>query len=223
MEEKKEIKKERVDFGKILYTSQSGKGKTFSFRNMDENTTGFLNGELKPLPFRKNFKYHGKPKTVTGVIKCLQDFSENPEIECIIIDSLTSVFELFEKELSKNYSGYDLWAVYNKKVAELLDLIKFAQKEVFVTSHYEILNIEKSPEKRVKVLGKRWEGVIEKEFAIVMYADCKFNNDKPEYFFRLSGEGLSAKCPPDLFGENKIQIPNDSAMILKKIQAYYSL
>ena len=213
----------RVDFGKVLYTSQSGKGKTYSFRNMDENTTGFINTELKPLPFRKNFKYHGKPKNIAGTIKCLKDYSENQEIECIVIDSLTAIFELFEKELSNTFSGYDLWAQYNKKISEVLDLIKTAQKDVFVTSHYEILNIEKSPEKRVKVLGKRWEGVIEKEFSIVLYADCKFSNEKPEYFFRLSGEGLSAKCPPDLFSEGTTVVPNDSNEILKKIKEYYTI
>lgn len=213
----------RTDFGKILYVSQSGKGKTYSFRNMDENTTGFINTELKPLPFRKNFKYHGKPKNIAGTIKCLQDYSSNPEIDCIVIDSLTAIFEIFEKELSKLYAGYDLWAAYNKKITELLDIIKLAEKEVFATSHYEVLNIEKNPEKRVKVLGKRWEGVIEKEFTIVLYADCKFNNEKPEYFFKLSGEGISAKCPPDLFGEGVNIIPNDSAEILKKVKNYYSL
>jgi hypothetical protein len=214
--------KKRTEFGKILYTSQSGKGKTYSFRNMNENTTGFVNAELKPLPFRKNFKYHGKPKNIAGAIKCLQDYSFNPEVDCIVIDSLTAIFEMFEKELSKTYTGYDLWAAYNKKITELLDIIKLAEKEVFVTSHYEVLNIEKNPEKRVKVLGKRWEGTIEKEFTIVLYADCKFNNEKPEYFFKLSGEGLSAKCPPDLFGEGVNVVANDSAEILKKVKEYYS-
>lgn len=213
----------RIDFCKILYTSQSGKGKTYSFRNMDENTTGFINAENKPLPFKKAFKYHGKPKTIAGTIKCIKDYSENPEIDSIVLDSLTAVFELFEKELSQKYSGYDLWAQYNKQVAEVLDLIKLAQKDVFVTSHYEVLNIEKNPEKRVKVLGKRWEGTIEKEFTVVMYADCKFNNDEPHYFFRLSGEGLSAKCPPDLFGKGVSIVENDSNEILKKVKEYYSI
>lgn len=219
-EQPKEANK-RVDFAKILLTSQSGKGKTYSFRNMDENTTGFCNSELKPFPFKKSFKYHGKPTTIAGTLKCITDFSQNPEIDCIVIDSLTSIFELFEKELQKNFSGYDLWAAYNKKVSEVLDLIKIAPKEVFLTSHYEVLSIEKNPEKRVKVLGKRHEGLIEKEFSIVLYADCKFKDEKPEYFFITVGEGMSAKCPPDLF--ETIKIPNDSKTILDKVKQYYSI
>jgi hypothetical protein len=70
---------------------------------------------------------------------------------------------------------------------------------------------------------KEFEGLIEKEFTIVMYADKKFNDKNlPEYYNILVGEGLSAKCPPDIFGEQVLSIPNDSKMILENIQKYAS-
>jgi hypothetical protein len=219
----KEVKKPERDYGKILLTSQTGKGKTYSFRNMDESTTGFINVENKPLPFRKAFKYYGKPKTVNGILKNLIDYSENLDITSIVFDSLSAAFDIIEKEMSNNFSGYDIWSNYNKKVAELLDLIKKAPKEVFITSHYEVLNIDKTPEKRVKTVGKRWEGVIEKEFALVLYGESKWKDDKPDYFFRLAGEGLSAKVPPDIFGEGVYTIKNDCKIILDKVVDYYSI
>lgn len=215
------------DYGKILLTSQTGKGKTYSFRNMDEATTGYINAENKPLPFRKQFKYLGKPKKLVGILNNIRDYTENPEINVIVIDSLSAIFDIIEKEMSDLYSGYDIWSNYNTGVRDVLDLIKKAEKEVFVTSHYEVLNIEKATERRVKVLGKRWEGVIEKEFTFVMYADSKFKDGIPEYFFRLAGEGLSAKCPPDVFvdpkGQPIYQIPNDSRMVLDRIVEYYTI
>jgi hypothetical protein len=115
------------------------------------------------------------------------------------------------------FSGYDIWNNYNKQVGELMALIKRIEKEVFITSHYEILNIEGEPEKRVKVKGKEWEGVIEKEFTIVLYTTQKWKEDKPTYSFKLAGEGISAKCPPMIFGDGVYVIPNDSKEVLDKV------
>lgn len=215
-------KKEAIDFPKILYVGASGKGKTYSFRNMNENTTGFINVELKPLPFKKDFKYHAKPKKFEGVLKALDDYAKNPEIECIVIDSLSAAFEVLLKEARDIYTNWDVWNYYNKKIGELLNKIKTIEKEVFVTAHYEIIDIEGETEKRVKVKGKEFEAMIEKEFTFVLYSQDKFKGDKAEYFFRLAGEGLSAKCPPDVFGHDVIKVDNDSQVVLEKIRAFYN-
>jgi hypothetical protein len=208
------------DFYKILLVSQTGKGKTYSFRNMDPNTTGFINVENKPLPYKNNYKYHAKPKKFSGVRKALEDYSNNPDIDVIVIDSLSAVFELLIKEMRDNYSGWDVWNNYNKIIGEFLESVKNVEKEVFITAHYEILNTEGEAEKRVKVKGKEWEGVIEKEFTMVFYTDSKFTRGEPEYMFRLAQEGTSAKCPPEIFGNGVYTIPNDSKMVLDKIKEF---
>lgn len=215
-------KKEAIDFPKILYVGASGKGKTYSFRNMDENTTGFINVELKPLPFKKTFKYHAKPKQFAGVLKALEDYAANPEIDVIVIDSLSAVFEILLKEARDTYANFEIWNFYNKKIGELLNKVKLVEKEVFVTAHYEILTNEDDAEKRVKVKGKEWEGMIEKEFTFVLYAEDKFKGDKGEYFLKLAGEGISAKCPPDVFGSDIMKVDNDSKVVLDKIRAFYN-
>jgi len=62
---------------------------------------------------------------------------------------------------------------------------------------------------------------IEKDFTMVLYAQDKWKDDKPEYFFRLAGQGTSAKCPHKIrvscFGEDVYSIPNDSKVILDKV------
>jgi hypothetical protein len=207
------------DYYKVLILSQSGKGKTFSARNLDPNSTGFINVENKPLPFKGGFKYHGKPKKYSGALQALKDYSANPEIQTIFIDSFSAYSDLLLEEMREKYKGFDIWSNYNMKIGEFLKLIKLAEKEVFVTGHYESLNIEGSPEKRAKVKAKEWEGVIEKEFTVVLYADSKFKDNKNEYYFVTQGDGLSAKVPPDLL-ENQIKIPNDCREILEKIQRF---
>jgi hypothetical protein len=44
---------------------------------------------------------------------------------------------------------------------------------------------------------KEWEGMIEKEFTIVNYADMRIKDGKKEYLLKLSTDGKdSAKTPP---------------------------
>ncbi len=206
------------DYYKILLLGQSGKGKTYAFRNMDPETTGFINVEDKPLPFKNKFKYHNRPKTITDVKLALKQYADNKEINHICIDSLSAYMDMLLAECRATKKGFDVWMTYAEELGKFLNFIKGIQKEVFITGHYEILGIEGNQEKRAKVKGKEWEGVIEKEFTIVLYADNKFTDKgMPEYFFNAVQEGTSAKCPPDLLGEGVIKIANDCNLIFNKV------
>jgi hypothetical protein len=205
------------DFYKILLVGAPGKGKTYSFRKLNKEKTGFVNAENKPLSFEGTFKYHARPKKFAGAIKAIEDYASNSEIEVIVVDSLSAIFDMLIEEMRANFKGYDIWDNYNRSVTRLMNVIKGVQKEVILTAHYEIINIEGEPEKRVKTKGKEWEGMIEREFTVVLYADSKFKDDKPEYFFRLAAEGSSTKCPPGIFGEDVYKVPNDSAHVLSKV------
>lgn len=209
------------DYYKILLVGQSGNGKTYSFRDMDPNTTGFINVENKPLPFKNKFKYHKRISRYSEVLETLVEYAKNPEITSIVVDSFSAYGDLLLAEARKTKKGFDIWSMYNDEIGRFMTAMKWVPKEVFVTAHYEILNLEGAQEKRVKVKAKEWESVVEKEFTIVMFADKKFNEKgKPEYYYQLVGEGMSAKCPPDLFGQDTYSIPNDGNMIFNTILNY---
>lgn len=210
------------EFYKVMLVSQSGKGKTYSFRNVNPNTFAMVNIENKPLPFKNEFKHHARPTTTKEVIDVTIEFAKNPEIEAIGIDSFSAFTDLLLAEARANYEGWDVWNYYNKQLAFFFEMVKKIKKEVFITAHYETLGIEGSPEKRTKVKGKEWEGVCEKEFTIVLFGDSKFVNEKPEYFYYLAKEGTAAKCPPDIFGPDIHKVPNDVNLILEKIVAFAS-
>jgi hypothetical protein len=205
------------DYYKVLLISQSGKGKTYSFRNFDRKTTGFINAENKPLPFEGAFKHYIKTTRFQGVLNAMKDLNEDPEVSVIVLDGFNMALDMLLEEMRNNFKGYDVWSNYNIQVSKLLNAIKGASKEVFVTGHYEILNQEGDSEKRLKVHGKEHEGRIEAHFTIVAYADSKYENDKPKYFFRFTGEGLSAKCPPEILGKDVHMIENDSKILLDKV------
>lgn len=208
------------DYYKVLIISQSGKGKTYSFRNMNRETTGFINVENKPLPFKGNFKFHGKPTAPAGVFAALKAYSENPEIDCIVIDSLSAVLDLFLAEAKRTKRGFDIYNHYNELISKFLTEVKLVEKEVFLTAHYEWIQDEGgAKERRAKTQGKAWEGWLEKEFAIVLYGDRTLdqNTKKVDAWFDLALDNSSSKCPPDIFGEDVFKIPNDSAFVLEKI------
>lgn len=223
--EKKQVKKDpkgqiETDFFKILIVGASGRGKTYGFRNMPESNTGFINAENKPLPFKKNFKFHARPKGYSGFIKAFEDFSANPEIDCIAVDSFSAGIDMNLEEMRAKYKGYDIWSNYNIRVSDFFKLVKSAKKEVIVTTHYEILDIEGDAEKRAKIKGKEWESMVEKEFSIVLYADNKFKDNKPSYFYQTVGENISAKCPPGIFEEDPITVDNDAYEVLKAVRNF---
>ena len=211
------------EFYKVMLVSQSGKGKTYSFRNVDPETFGMVNIENKPLPFKNKFKYHARPATRQAAFDAIFEFAKNPDIKAIGIDSFSAYTDLLLAEARANYEGWDVWNYYNKQLSFFFELIKKIKKEVIITAHYEVLGVEGTPEKRTKVKGKEWEGVCEKEFTIVLFGDSKFNQqDQPEYFFDLAQERSSAKCPPAIFGEGVYRIPNDIKFVLDKIIEFAS-
>lgn len=209
---------DRGDYYKVLLVGASGDGKTYSARNMNRDTTAYINAEDKPLPFKGNFKYSYRPKNLSEVRSALIEAGKNKEVTSIFLDSVSAVFEMVLLDARARFKNFDTWNHYNTEIQNLISLIKKIPKEIFITAHYEILNIEGSPEKRVKVKGKELEGVIEREFTMVLYSSKKFDEKgKPSYFYNAVQEGSSAKCPPDMFGEDVMQIPNDTNIVLNKI------
>lgn len=219
--------KTRHDWGKVLILGQSGNGKTFLGKTADFERTGFINVSRKSLPFKGNFKFHGRPKSWQGFIKNLTDYINSSEIDGIIIDDVTMAFDMLQSECAQNFKGFDIYAAYNKRIPEFLDLVRDAQKDIIVTGHDEILLIEGYKQKRAKIHGKMYEGSVEKYFTTVLYADKRFKENKPEYFLRTFEPETSAKTPESLFasidgGETPLEIPNSAEFIFKKLEEYYS-
>ena len=211
---------------KILEVGASGGGKTYSQRNFGKEA-GYINVENKPLPFPDKFGKHIAiaDRNPTAALSALIELAKDPAIEVIIFDSFSEYMDMVLAEARKTKKGFDIWSMYNEEISKFHTILKAIKKTVFVTGHYEILNIEGAPEKRLKVNGKEHEGMVEKHYPIVLYADKKWNDQKKnfEYSYKLVGEDMSAKCPPAIFGESVLEVPNDSKMIFDKIEDFKKL
>lgn len=218
--------KERTDFAKVLVIAPSGYGKTFLSKTADLDKTGYINAENKPLPFKGNFKFHGKPKSWNGFLKNLEDYGNNQEIENIIIDSQSMALDTLHAEMKQNFKGFDVYGNYNTQVKRYLDLMKAINKDIIVLSHDESIIVDGYKQKRAKVHGKEFEGRLEAHYTIVLFGGKKLEDNKPKYFLKTFEEDTSSKVPESMFpgkdGNNFLEIPNDAKYIFDSLEKYYS-
>jgi len=209
------------DFYKILVVGQSGKGKTYGARTLDALTTGFVNVEDKPLPFKNHFMNHTRCVSTSEAKEAIRKYATDPNIKVIVIDSLSGYMETLLRECRATKKNFDIWNLYNEEIGKLLSYIKSIQKEVIIMAHYEMSENEGDNEKFVKVKGKEWKNLIEKEFTICLYAD-RNKDDKGvvHAWLDLSLDASSSKCPPDIFGEGVNRIDNDYQYLVEKIAEF---
>jgi|688.fasta_scaffold05445_27 hypothetical protein len=222
------MEKERNYYAKVAIVGQSGTGKSYLSKTADKETTGLINVERKPLPYKSMplFKFEGRPKTWVAFIKNLNDYINNPEVKSIIIDSQTMALNILHNEMGKTFTGYDIYKNFNKAVYDYLETLKNAEKDIIVLSHDEILPIEGEKVKRMAVHGKEYEGKIEQHYSIVLYTGTRLKEGSPEYFLKTFEPGTSTKVPEGLFpdknGITLKEIKNDSGYIFEELKNYYS-
>jgi len=212
----------RTYFAKVAIVGQSGTGKSYLTKTANRQTTGYINFERKPLPYKAEpFKYEGKPSTWAGFVKNFQDYLDNKDIKLIIVDSFTMALNTLVKEMGAKYTGYDIYKFYNKAVYEFLEIMRSAEKDILIFAHDELLKADGEQVKRMATHGREFDGKLEQHFTIVLYTGSRYKDSKPEYFLKTFEPNTSAKSPEGLFP--KLEIPNDADYIIKQIESYYRI
>jgi hypothetical protein len=208
----------------ILIEGPSGRGKSTSLRNLDPTETLLFNTERKTLPWRGGAGFPQlKPKTVKEIFDFLDKYADNPKIKQIVTDSFSAFSDMLVAECRILKTGWDVWDLYNRQLYQyFLKMKRFVDngKHVIVLGHDETIQDEAgSGTKRLKTKGKEWEGVTEKEFDIVLWADATVieeGNIKYEFVTQTNGK-TPAKSP---MGMLPIRMPNDVAEVIKLINEY---
>ncbi len=215
---------------------QSGRGKTTSLRNLNPEKVALFNTEMKPLPFPNNKEkwesrniYLGKwdesmkPLSPYILFDYLTQIRDRKDIEVVVIDSFTSWTDhVAEACVAKYGKSFEVWSEYARQITMLFDLLKSSGKYCFLIGHDEVVQIEDQATKRLKVGGKKWEGMCEKEALVVLYSTMsRDESGKLKYVFQTQTDGItSAKSPMGMFED--FEIDNDLQMIIERMKAFYT-
>lgn len=210
----------------IMIEGPSGRGKSFSLRNLPPKFTLIMNHERKKLPFKGSEKFREwRPTSLQETFKYLDEALVDPATQILVIESLSAFLDMLLAEARVLKKGWDVFTYYNEKLYLLFERVrKFndAGKYIIVISHDDITTNELTGDVFVtaKVKGNEWKGAVEKEFDIVFHAELVIDEDKnPKFLFRTQTDGVvPAKAPHGMFTETFID--NDMAEILKKIKEY---
>ena len=203
----------------IAIVGPPGRGKTYSFRNMDKEKTGFINIEGKPLPFKNEFKNYNKSTSWQDTYSKLIEYAKDDSIEVVVLESFSSYMDSVLRTARDIKKGYDIWNYYNEEIGKLMHLLKMYPKDLIITAHSELVETDEGiAEKRIAVKGKEWKGMVEKEFTVVMFAGVKMTENSRNYFFELNSDGKSSAKTPPMFFKDKTVVPNDSQEIINEIK-----
>jgi|TARA_R100000808_G_scaffold24980_2_gene60132 hypothetical protein len=207
----------------IIVAGRSGTGKSSSLRNLNPDTTVVLNVERKALPFKnaKKFKFNVPINTVNDFHTMLDKAMSNKDIENIVVESFTALYEMIYRESSVRFKGFDVWSNFNKEIDTILNKSKNSDKYVIFTAISDYVDDESGVTcEHVKVDGRRWRMAVEKEFVICLYTDIVQTDAGVKHTFITNTTGKnSAKSPMGMFED--LRIDNDLAQVLETCNEYY--
>lgn len=210
----------------ICIMGESGSGKTTSMRNLDPETTYYIDCDKKGLAWKgwrtqyntskKNFySTRDIPKIASLIVgigeKC-------PNIKTIVIDTLNTC--MVDKEIKgMKENGYGKWVDLTQYVWEVCEIATTLREDltVIVVMHSETIRDETGYEfTRIKTNGRKLEKVIlESLFGVVLLAKRK---DDGEYIFETVARKSTAKAPLGAFDTE--EIPNDINLVLKALEDF---
>jgi len=89
----------------FMIVGAPGRGKTYSFRNMNTKTCGFINMEGKPLPFINKFEHYATPNTWQEAYTKLIEFAKDSNITEVVFDSFSTYMDSVMKTARETKKG----------------------------------------------------------------------------------------------------------------------
>ncbi|MCH9712807.1 MAG: ATP-binding protein [Proteobacteria bacterium] len=206
---------------------ESGTGKSSMFETLPSDRTILINAELKPLPI-KNFRQFKNVMTdtykkITTVIKQLGT-DDGAKYDYAVLDSFTSLTEIVNKYASTAFNGYEVWAMYNQMIVDVIWDLKKLPQQVFIIALPEQKAMEFGETKSyARVKGKELKyGYLEKELAVVLFTNPVHDDETGEmldvHMHYKANKFNTAKSPRGMFDG---VLKNDALDIANKVEAYY--
>lgn len=209
----------------ICIMGESGSGKTTSMRNLDPETTYYIDSDRKGLSWkgwkkqynkeRKNYFPCDEPETVKARLQSLSD--KCPKIKTVIIDTIGSIMVADEMRRSRE-KGYDKWLDLATCVWDMVDMAYLLRDDLTVVflAHTQTERTEDGfVFTKIKTSGKKLDKIcLESKFTTVLIAKCIDG----EYVFETHSKNSTAKSPMGLFEIDTI--PNDIKTVIEALEEF---
>lgn len=220
----------------ILICGKTGTGKTTAIRTLDPKETVILRVINRTLPFKFAGKYGKEQKnlyltqTYEEVLKGLEWANKQSNVKNVVITDGTYIIrqEYFKKA---NQAGYNKYTEFAMHMQQILKAIQNLRDDIKVFMEYHVESnvtdsgaTEYKPSTVGKLLDSQYN--ILENIDIVLFASPQYEDKEIHYGFYTNrtldrvGAEIPAKSPFGMFDE--MFIPNDLALVAKKIDEYYA-
>ena len=209
----------------IIIMGESGSGKTTAMRNLNPETTFYIDCDKKGLNWKgwkeqynknkKNYVATSDPKNIVNLLNKIN--TEYTKFNVVVIDTINWIMvdEEFKRMKEKNYdkwmdlafSIYDIASMSNNLRDDLtIILVAHSQTERDESGYYFT---------RVKTSGRKLEKiVIESKVSTVLLAKCVDG----KYIFETKNDNSTVKSPLGAFTTDTID--NDIVKVLEALKEY---
>lgn len=210
----------------IAIMGESGAGKTTSMRNLDPETTFYIDCDKKGLSWKgwkKQYiegKNYYKGDAPTNVMQCLQAINANKKFEgikTVIVDTLNGIM-VAEEMRNVKVAGYGKWTDLASYIYEIVDYALSMRDDltvIFICHSETISEGNGMVFTRIKTNGRKLDKIVlESKFTTVLLAECKDG----KYILHTHADRSSVKSPLGAFEENEIE--NDVVKVINALEEY---
>lgn len=205
---------------------ESGSGKTTSMRNLDPNTTFYIDCDKKGLSWKgwreqyiagKNYLVTDFAQIVSQTLNAISKNEDYSHIKTVVIDTLNGIMVADEVRRMKE-KGFDKWQDLAQCVWSLLDSLYTFRDDltIIVICHSQTQKEDDGYTfTRIKTSGKKLDKLnVESKLTTVLNAMCKDG----KYIFKTHSDNSTAKTPMGAFDQDEID--NDIVAVLKALADY---
>lgn len=208
---------------------ESGAGKTTSLRNLNPQTTFYIDCDKKGLNWkgwRKQYSAEGNPpnyfqtdnpSTVQNLLKKINEQENMRKFNTVVIDTINGIM-VAEEMRNVKVQGYGKWTDLAAYIYDIIDFSLLMRDDitVIILAHSETISDDNGYLfTRIKTNGRKLDKIVlESKLTTVLLAECKDG----KYIFRTHADKSTVKTPLGAFEDD--EIPNDITTVIAALEEY---
>lgn len=211
----------------ICIAGESGSGKTTSMRNLDPETTMYIDCDKKGLSWngwrsqyngdKKNYLKTDFPQVALQALKKIDKEEQYRHIRVVVVDTINGLMIADEMRRCKE-KGYDKWQDLAQSIYDLIDYALTMRNDVTIifVAHTQTDHDDNGYMfTRIKTSGRKLDKItLESKFSTVLLSKCVDG----KFLFETQANFSTAKTPMGAFAEKEID--NDIVQVMKALEEY---